>query len=110
MDAHGSATGERRLTGVFHQLEQRRLDSCRVSLDARDILVDLEKEMYGYRRQAGLIEALRDLVSEPSTETDVIELLSEAYEQIAKLLPKETDAANSAWLEDVESAMKEGNV
>lgn len=75
-----------------------------------DILVDLEKEVYGYRRQKGLIEALRDLVSEPSTETDVIELLSEAYEQIAKLLPKETDAANSAWLEDVESAMKEGNV
>jgi hypothetical protein len=75
-----------------------------------DILVDLEKEMYGYKLQARLIEALRDFRDEWMQEASgsIISALSVLYEHISPLLREETIAANTAWIADVETAMKEG--
>lgn len=75
-----------------------------------DILVDLERELYGYKTQASLIEALRAIEADKriAGEDGIVEMLCGVYELIASILPSETDAANVAWIQDVETAMKEG--
>ena len=75
-----------------------------------DIVVDLEKELFGYKTQAALIETLRTIEADNriAGEDGAIEMLCGVYELIAALFPTETDAANVAWIKDVETAMKEG--
>jgi hypothetical protein len=75
-----------------------------------DIVIDLEKEMYGYKRQAALIEALRDFRDQWMQEAsgNKAHMLATLYEHISPLLREETIAANKAWISDVETAMKEG--
>ena len=77
-----------------------------------DVLVDLEKEIYGYKLQRELIAILREvadeLTEEVDTDVDVISLLDVVYERVSELLPPETVAANLAWIADVHTAMKEG--
>lgn len=75
-----------------------------------DIVVDLEKEMYGYKKQAALIEALRNFAEQwmQTAEGNVTHLLGTLYEHLSPLLREQTNAANEAWVRDVETAMKEG--
>lgn len=67
-----------------------------------DLTVDVEKEMYGYRKTPALIEALLEI---NLTETTPVGMLRELYfglEAYDDLLPRWTQLVNRAWLADLE--------
>jgi hypothetical protein len=70
-----------------------------------DLIKDLENELFGYRVTPLFCERLRSVTMTGS----VINRLADAYEFVRDLLPAHTKDANDVWLDDVETALKEGD-
>lgn len=70
-----------------------------------NLITDLERELFGYRITLEFCERLRSATMVGS----VVNRLADAYELVRDLLPAHTQDANDVWIDDVNTALKEGD-
>lgn len=72
-----------------------------------DLLVDLEKEMHGYRHTEQVVNTLRRI---EYTSTDIVTCMLEAYQALGRLshdvIPQQTRDAFEAWVIDIERTQR----
>lgn len=84
----------------YPPVEQRR--------NEHNLVLDLERELYGYRETPALVRRLRALTLDAPWNADPVDVLEQVYNGLYDVLEPPTCEANDAWLVDVRRAVEEG--